>query len=251
MISDSTKPPACGQPKHWFTTTHWSVVVAAGDLKDTNARNALEDLCGRYWYPLYAYVRRQGFDATEAEDLTQGFFEHLLRRDRLAQADRKRGKFRTFLLGALQNFLNDQRDRARRVKRGGRETIVSWDAQEAEQRYRLEPSDEVTPEVLFDRRWAVTTLERVRRRVREEFHAAGKGPLYDHLNSHSEGEELPYDEIARRLNTTESAVKSAAHRLRQRLRDLLWEEVAQTVGTPEEWEEELRNLVALAAVEGA
>jgi RNA polymerase sigma factor (sigma-70 family) len=236
--------------KHWFTTTHWSVVLAATDPTDTSARTAMEELCNRYWYPLFAYIRRQGTDATEAEDLTQGFFEHLLQRERLAQANQSRGKFRTFLLAALQNYLNDQRDRSRRVKRGGRATIVSWDAQEAEQRYRLEPVDNVTPEVMFDRRWAVTTLARVRQRVREEFHANGKGDLYDLLHSHSEGENLSYEEIARRLETTDSAVKSAAHRLRMRLRDLLWEEVAQTVSTPDELEQELRNLVTLAVVEG-
>jgi RNA polymerase sigma-70 factor (ECF subfamily) len=225
--------------------------LAAADPGDQTAGNAMEELCSRYWYPLYAYVRRQGTSAEEAEDLTQGFFEHLLRRERLAQANQARGKFRTFLLAALQNFLNDQRDHSNRIKRGGRTTIVSWDAQEAEQRYRLEPMDNATPEVLFERRWAATTLGRVRQRVREEFHSNGKGLLYDLLHKDDEGENLSYEEIARRLNTTVSAVKSAAHRLRLRLRDLLWEEVAQTVSTAEEVEQELRNLVTLAALEGA
>jgi RNA polymerase sigma factor (sigma-70 family) len=206
--------PPTPTPKHWFSTTHWSLVFSATDPGDANVHVALEQLCGRYWYPLYACIRRHGFDLTESEDLTQGFFEHLLRRDRLAQADPARGKFRTFLLAALQNFLHDQHDRTQRVKRGGLTQIISWDTADAEQRYLGEPRDEATPEVLFNRRWAMTTLTRVRERVRDEFHAAGKAPLHELLHAHSEGEELSYEEIARRLGTTESAVKSAAHHLR-------------------------------------
>jgi RNA polymerase sigma factor (sigma-70 family) len=235
--------------RKWFTTTHWSVVMSANGEGEV-AREALEELCVSYWYPLYLYVRRQGFDATEAEDLTQGFFEHLLQRDRLGRADGSKGRFRTFLLAAIQNYLNDCRDHAQRVKRGGRHTIISWDAQDAESRYAMEPADEVTPEVQFDRRWAAVTLGRVRERMRSEFHAAGKGSMYDLLSAHADGREFSYEEIAGRLNTTEVAVKSAAHRLRQRLREVLWEEVAQTVSSPQEMEMELRTLVELAAAEG-
>ena len=215
-----------------------------------SARESLEQLCSVYWYPLYIYVRRQGFDPAEAEDLTQGFFEHLFRRDRLHQADASKGRFRTFLLGSLQNFLNDYRDHCGRVKRGGGQTIISWEAQDAESRYLLEQADEVTPEVLFDRRWAVITLGRVRERVRAEFDAGGKGSIYSMLAAHADGPELTYEEIARRLAMSEAAVKSAAHRLRQRLREVLWEEVADTVASPKEMELELRILVELAAAEG-
>jgi RNA polymerase sigma-70 factor (ECF subfamily) len=226
------------------------VVLLARGGESTNAREALDLLCGTYWYPLYVYIRRQGFDPVEAEDLTQGFFEHLLRRNRIGQADRTKGRFRTFLLAALQNFLNDHRDHIRRVKRGGRHTIISWDAQEAEERYHLEPVDEITPEVLYDRRWAAIIFSRVRERVRSEFYGSGKGALYDLLSAHAETRELSYEQIAQRLSTTEMAVKTAAHRLRQRLRDVLWEEVAHTVGSPQDMQAELRALVALAAAEG-
>jgi RNA polymerase sigma-70 factor (ECF subfamily) len=214
------------------------------------AREALERLCAIYWYPLYAYVRRQGFNASEAEDLTQSFFEHLLQRGRLGRADPAKGRFRTFLLAGMQNFLNDHRDYNGRIKRGGGKTIVSWDAQEAEGRYRLEPVDEVTPEILFDRRWAATTFRRVRERVRNDFLKSGKGPLYDLLTAHGEERELSYEEIAERLGMTVTAVKSAAHRLRGRLREILWEEVAHTVTSPQDMNTELRAFVALAGAEG-
>jgi RNA polymerase sigma-70 factor (ECF subfamily) len=237
------------QARSCFVTTHWSVVLSAG-REGADGRDALERLCATYWYPLYAYVRRCNFDPSQAEDLTQGFFEHLLQRNRLARADRAKGRFRTFLLAAMQNFLNDQRDYARRVKRGGRYTIISWDAQEAEARFSLEPRNEVTPEVLFDRRWAAITFDRVRERVRAEFHASGRGALHDLLCVHDGERELSYQEIAARLGLTEKAVKSAAHRLRQRLRDALWEEVAQTVASAQEIPTELRELVVLAAAEG-
>jgi RNA polymerase sigma-70 factor (ECF subfamily) len=241
--------PRPGLPdQNWFKTTHWSVVLSARGEGEP-ARESLERLCSEYWYPLYAYVRRQGFDQFEAEDLTQGFFEHLLQRDRLGRADRNKGRFRTFLLAALQNFLNDHRDHSRRVKRGGRHTIVSWDAQEAEARYLLEPADEVTPEILFDRHWAAITLNRVRERIRSEFQAGGKEMMYDLLSAHADGREMSYEEIAGRLDTTEAAVKSTAHRLRQRLREVLWEEVAHTVSSPQELQLELRALVGLAAAE--
>lgn len=242
-------PPAEIHEPKWFTTTHWSIVLAAGG-EGEKARTSLERLCATYWYPLYAYVRRRGFDPADAEDLTQGFFVHLLQQNRLRRADTSRGRFRTFLLAAMQNFLNDHRDYVGRVKRGGRQTIVSWDAHGAESRYALEPQDQITPEVLFDRRWAVLTLNRVREQLQAEYHAAGKGGIYDLLSADVDGAELSYEEIALRLGTSESAIKSAAHRLRQRLREVLWEEVAQTVSSPDEMQMELRTLVAAAAAEG-
>lgn len=245
----SPPPAGWGQGAQWFQTTHWSVVLQANGDGHT-AQSALEKLCRDYWYPLYLYVRRDGHDATDAEDLTQGFFEHLLRGDRLRQADQSRGRFRTFLLAALKNFLCDARDHRSRIKRGGRHTFVSWDAEEAEARFAAEAADSASPDVLFDRRWAAVTVERVQQRVREEFHAAGKAALHDALTRHADEDEPTYEEIARQLGTTEAAVKAAAHRLRLRLRERLWEEVAQTVSSPQEMKAELGLILEAAAREG-
>jgi len=243
------QPQQEGTAQSWFQTTHWSVVLSARG-EGRSAEESLEKLCSNYWYPLYAYVRRQGFNPFEAEDLTQGFFEHFLRKDRFALADSSKGRFRTFLLAALRNFLNDARDHANRAKRGGGHVIISWDAQEAENRYLTEPAHDVTPELLYDRRWAATTVNRARQRVRAEFQEGGKGSLHDLLSDPVDGRELSYEEIAGRLDTTESAVKSTAHRLRQRFRQVLWEEVAQTVASPQDMDAELRALASLAAQEG-
>lgn len=236
-------------PQNWFQTTHWSRILSASG-EGSQARESLEQLCGAYWYPLYAFVRRQGFDQFEAEDLTQSFFEHLLQRDRFARADSNKGRFRTYLLSSLQNYLNDARDHSRRLKRGGGAVKISWDAQDGENRYRMEPKDHLSPEVLFDRRWAAMTVSRARLQVRTEFHQDGKGGIYDLLTQHEEGTELSYEEIAGQLTTTVSAVKSAAFRLRRRLREVLWEEIAQTVASPQDMESELRNIAQLAAQEG-
>ena len=146
--------PSRSTPGGWFDTTHWSVVVAAGHDSSPGAQEALEKLCHTYWYPLYAYVRREGYSADDAQDLTQGFFARFLEKDYLAQVDREKGKFRSFLLAALRHFLSDERDRARAVKRGGGQILLSRDAEEAEDRYQREPADELSPERIFERRWA-------------------------------------------------------------------------------------------------
>jgi RNA polymerase sigma factor (sigma-70 family) len=233
----------------WFTSTHWSVVLAAGQGDSTAAQRALEKLCHTYWYPLYAYVRRQGHSPEDAQDLTQGFFANVLERNALGQVDRQKGKFRAFLIAALKHHLSDQRDRERAVKRGGTHTILSLDEASAEERYRLEPVDETSPDKLFDRRWALTTLEQAVGRLRKEYQDTGKGGLFEQLQGFLSGafDAPTYGESASRLGMTENTLKSYVHRLRQRNREILREVIADTVACREQIEEELRDLVAALA----
>ncbi|HEY5915079.1 MAG TPA: sigma-70 family RNA polymerase sigma factor [Verrucomicrobiae bacterium] len=230
-----------------FVTTHWSVVLAAGGGQSPQADAALEKLCRTYWYPLYAYVRGRGYAPADAEDLTQDFFSQLLRKNYPARADRNRGRFRTFLLHALTQFLADQRERANTLKRGGGRVFISLDEEPPEGRYRLEVPDELTPEKLFERRWAQTVLRRALDRLRAEFAAKGKEKEYEVLKSFEPGEQgaLSYAEAAVRLGVSESAVKSMIHRLRRRHGELVREEIAHTVPTVAEIDEELRYLVAV------
>ena len=229
-----------------FATTHWSVVLAAGQSTDTQASEALEQLCHTYWYPLYAYVRREGYNPADAQDLTQGFFARLLARDSLAQVGPQKGKFRSFLLAALRHFLSDQRNRARAVKRGGGAEVLSLDAQEAEERYRLEPVDRLDAERIYERRWALTLLEQALTRLRDENAAAGKAELFEQLRGFVAGDsDVSCGEAAPQLGLTESAVKSTLHRLRQRYRELVREEIAHTVDDPAEIEPEIRYLIGV------
>ena len=229
-----------------FTTTHWSVVLRAGDGDSPQAASALEQLCRTYWYPLYAYVRREGHTPPDAQDLTQEFFARLLARNSLAQVGPQKGKFRSFLLAALRHFLSDQRDRDRAVKRGGGAEVLSLDAQEAEERYRLEPVERLDAEKIYERRWAMTLLERALIRLREESAAAGKAELFERLRSFVAGDsEVTCAEAATELGLSESAVKSAVHRLRERYRELVREEIAHTVADPAEIEAEIRYLITV------
>ena len=234
-----------GSPR--FATTHWSVVLATGGDDPTEARAALEELCSAYWYPLYAYVRRRGHSPHDAQDLTQGFFARLLEKDYLAAADRTRGRFRSFLLASLKHYLANEWDRARAKKRGGAERIVRLDARSAEGRYALEPSHELTAERAFERRWALTVLDHVMLRLREQYSAAGKATLFDALKGALAGgrEAPPCAEVADGLGMTEGAVRVAAHRLRRRYRDLLRSEIAETVDAPDHVSEELRYLMSV------
>jgi RNA polymerase sigma-70 factor (ECF subfamily) len=231
-----------GPPR--FATTRWSLVVAAGQGDSPDARAALATLCQTYWYPLYAYVRRHGHGAEEAQDLTQEFFARLLEKDYLHDADRQRGKFRSFLLTAFKHFLSKERDRANALKRGGGRQPLSLDLPAGEQRYRLEPTDEATPETIYERRWALTLLDQVLARLRDEFLAAGKGVFFERLKVYLAGEKgpEPYARLAAEFDLTEGALKVAVHRMRRRYRELLRAEIAQTVDNPEEVEEELRHL---------
>lgn len=230
-----------------FVTTHWSAVLAAGRSDSTRAQAALATLCSTYWYPLYAYVRRRGYGPEDSQDLTQEFFSRLLRQNWLAQADRQRGRFRTFLLAALSHFLANEWDKARAQKRGGRVQLVPLQLDSAETRYGQEPPDLLTPEQCYERRWALALLDRVLSRLQDENAAAQKLELFETLKPCLLGERQnqPYTVLATKLGLTEGAVKVAVHRLRQRYRQLLREEIAHTVATPAEVDEEMRYLVTV------
>jgi len=242
---ETVKTHTVGQQS--FTTTHWSVVLAAGQSESQAAQQALEKLCRAYWYPLYAYVRRQGHNPPDAQDLTQAFFARFLEKNYLTQVHPAKGKFRSFLLVALKHFLADEWDRLRTAKRGGGEVPISLDEYSPEERYRLEPADEMSAEKIFERRWALTVLEQARTRSREEYVSRGKGELYDGLKVFEGGEQSSstYAELGLRLGLTESAVKAAAHRLRQRYHELVREEIAQTVSKPSEIDDEIRYLIGV------
>jgi RNA polymerase sigma-70 factor (ECF subfamily) len=230
-----------------FATTHWSVVLAAANQETPEAAKALEQLCRTYWYPLYAFIRRQGYRVADAEDLTQGFFFHILSRRFLQRAGPRKGKFRSFILGALKFFLRDELAKLQAQKRGGGQTLVFLDARSAEERYRLEPVEPLDPEKLFDRRWALTLLERVLERLEAEFVEAGKGRLFGRLRDFLLGNAgLPgYREVGEALGMSEGAVNVAVHRMRQRYRELFQAEIAQTVTGPAEAEEEIRHVFAV------
>ena len=242
-LHDSNRDSTAAKPQ-WFATTHWSVVLSAADSNAPGAQQALEKLCRTYWYPLYAYVRRKGHNPEDAQDSTQAFFERLLAKKYLHDVDQKKGKFRSFLLGALNHFLADEWDRGHRQKRGGGQTIVSLDEQKPEDRYRLEPTDELDPEKIFERRWALTLLEQVLARLETEYAATGKATQFQALQSFLLGEKtsVTYSDVATALGTSEGAVKVAVHRLRRRYGELFRAEVANTVTTPEEIKDEIRNL---------
>jgi RNA polymerase sigma-70 factor (ECF subfamily) len=230
-----------------FTTTHWSVVMAAQDTDPQRALAALGKLCRLYWYPLYAFVRRLGHSHEDAEDLTQGFFARLLRKEVLSRVDPNKGRFRTFLLADLKHFRNDEWDKQRAAKRGGECRLVSWDAMEAEERYKNEPRDSLTPEELFDRKWLVTVIELARLRLRQEYEAKGRLELFRQLEPCLTGDVSPgfYDQAAARLEMKPDRLRVEMRRLRCRLGELLRSEVAETVTSLQEVEEEIRYLFSL------
>jgi RNA polymerase sigma-70 factor (ECF subfamily) len=206
---------------------------------------ALEKLCRTYWPPLYSFARRQGHQPHDAQDLTQEFFARLLEKDYLASVERERGKFRSFLLAAFKHFLSHQRERANAAKRGGGHQFLSLDETVAEAAYSLDSGRQSSPEAAFERHWAITLLEKAFARVREDFVAAGKEPMFDHLKPFLEGATAgDYAAVAAKLNLTTNAIAVAAHRLRQKFRDAVRLEVANTVSSPDQIEEEMRHLFA-------
>jgi RNA polymerase sigma factor (sigma-70 family) len=247
-LANERRDSAFGGPGR-FATTHWSVVCTAGQSNSIHAHEALEKLCLTYWYPVYAFIRRQGKTSHDAQDLTQEFFARLLEKNTFAVADRTRGKFRSFLLTALKNFLSKERERSMALKRGGGETIIPLDTVFAEQRYTHEPAHHVAADTLFERRWALTLLENVLAGLNQEYAAAGKGDLFQALKPALMGEKrgTPYAEIASRFELSEGAIKTAVHRMRARYRELLHSEIAHTVGTPADVEDELRHLFAVVS----
>jgi RNA polymerase sigma-70 factor (ECF subfamily) len=241
--------PVASLKSPMFGTTHWTMVLAAGDLNHPDATGALDRLCRTYWYPVYAYVRRKGRIAADAEDLTQEFFSRLLARDFPVGVAREGGKFRSYLLRSLDHFLINEWNRGNAVKRGGRTTTFSLDGVDADARYAMEPADQSTPESAYDRRWAQTVLETVRTRLRDEYAAQGKRELFTALEPSLTGgnDLLPHSELMTRLDLKASALKMAVHRLRKRFGELLRDEIAQTVATPAEVEDEIRQLITAAS----
>jgi len=238
----STSAPEIRQPV--FVTTRWSLVLAAGRSDTTRSRDALARLCQTYWYPLYAYVRRRGYSAHDAQDLTQEFFARILEKQSLAGADPNRGRFRSFILTAMNNFLGQEWEKARAQKRGGGAELVSLDLAQAEQRYDLEPATSETPDKDFDKKWALALLESVMSQLEQEYKTERKSDLFIALKQTLTGsrESQPYVELAKTLEMNEGAIKVAVHRLRKRYRELLQNEIANTVSLPEEIKEEMRHL---------
>ena len=232
-----------------FVSTPWSAVLAASHADDPMTQAALERLCETYWYPLYAYVRRRGYAIEDAQDLTQEFFTRLLRRHWLAGADRSKGRFRTFLLTAMERFLANEWDKARALKRGGGRPNLPLQLDTAETRYGIEPADRHTPEQAFEYRWALTLLDEVVRQLEMEFQRRGQAALFKAFKPClvGEGSAQPYAQLANTLGMEEGAVKVAVHRLRQRYRELLRAEIANTVAAPGEVETEMRHLFQVLA----
>lgn len=228
-----------------FNTTHWSAVLLAGQSQAPQAAMALNDLCRTYWYPLYAYVRRHGHSPPDAQDLTQEFFARLLEKKYLKLATQERGRFRSFLLKSLKHFLVSEWVRGKAQKRGGGQKVIPLDEAAAEITYQQEPAGTLAPESLYDKLWAMTLLERAMERLGEIYAATGKQKLFDRLKKLllSEGSGECYRELAGPLGLSEGAVKVAVHRLRRRFRDVVRAEIAQTVATPAEVDEELRCLM--------
>ena len=234
-------------PARRFASTRWSLVAAAGQGPSPEAHEALATLCHIYWYPLYAYARRHVPSAHDAQDLTQAFFAQLLEKEYLQAAD---PEFRSFLLAAFKHFLSKERARAHAQKRGGGRSLLALDFQDGENRYHLEPVDHATPERLYERGWALSILEQTLARLRQELANAGKEKLFECLKGAlaGEGVQESYARIALELGLTESAIKVAVHRLRRRYQELLRAEIAQTVVSPGEVDEELRDLFAAVRV---
>lgn len=240
---NSSLPESGPQHARVFAQTRWSVVLAAADRDSPESAEAMQTLCTAYWYPLYAFARRSGHSADDAADQTQQFFLRLLSERILDRADPGRGRFRSFLLTVFKRFLLNQRDRADAQKRGGAVAHFSIDSDTAEQRYAFEPSDDWTPEAIYDRRWALTLLDQVMRRLEHEYQERGRGELFGLCRGHLAGSEtVVYSEIAGRLRMSEAAVRVAAHRLRTRYRELLADEVAATLHEGESIVDELNCL---------
>ena len=241
MNSDSEKEPR--DSKRTFVTTSWSMVAQAADSESPEAQNALAELCEAYWYPLYAFVRRKGHDRPTAEDLTQAFFAELLEKQQLAVADENRGRFRTFLLAALQNFISNRWRHDQALKRGGEHKVISFDFAFAETQFQNEPIHQSTPQKLFERSWALAVLEKALNGVRQQYEDSGKAIWFEHLKVFlGGGQPRSYRELASELDTTEGAIKVAIHRLRERYGQQLRIQIAKTVDSPDQVDQELALL---------
>ncbi len=229
-----------------FTTTCWSVVLSAGRNSSPDSKRALASLCETYWRPLYAYVRRRVPDVSEAQDLTQAFFAELLEKNYVGSATPERGRFRAFLLAALKHFLSKQWEKAKAQKRGGGRASISLDFESADSSLRIEPASGLTAEQIYDQQWAIALLGQIMERLKSEFDRTGKAKRFDELKGFLVGDHAgtTYAQAAARLNMTEAAAKKVGSRMRRRYRELLREEIAQTVAGPDEVDEEIRKLFA-------
>lgn len=250
MASESYCPESRLAEAAKFKTTHWSVVLAATKPGTQESAAAMETLCRSYWYPLYSFLRRQGYSAPDAQDFTQSFFAHLLAKDALKRVDRRHGKFRSFLLASLKNAMANEWDKQQALKRGGQFSIISIDAEVGEERFCREPSHEVTPDKAFEQSWAIVVLEGVLERLQREYLADDKAALFNALQPLLSGDKgvVSYADVARQLNMTEGAVKMAVLRSRRRFGELLRAEIANTVTRPEEINEEIRTLFAAVSL---
>jgi RNA polymerase sigma factor (sigma-70 family) len=241
------EPPSVPPGPAQFPPTLWSLVLRAGAAPSDQSERALAMLCNTYWYPIYAWIRRQGRAPQDAEDLTQSFFVHLIEGHKLGKVRPDRGRFRSFLRGSLRNFLADEWSKSQAKKRGGGFPLVSLDAAQAESRYHLEPADPLDPEKIFERRWALTLLDRVLTRLEAEWGDRQRKERFEQLRAYLLGDPdaESYDAVARRLGLTVSAVKVAVLRMRQRYRELFEEVVAETVADPGEVQEEMRHLLTV------
>jgi RNA polymerase sigma factor (sigma-70 family) len=246
LISTTTTGANANFGRAGFTTTHWSVVLDAQG-ESPAAQEALEKLCRTYWRPIFAFLRRQGLRPDEAEDITQGFFAELLKRKSLEAVRKEKGRLRSFLLGGLKYFLANEGRRAMAIKRGKGQRLIPLDELNADDRIEIEAADPMTAEMIYERRWALTVLERVLSRLKDEYLAAGNIALFDSLKEllPDEPGSLSQAEIAARLGMTENAIRQAFYRFRQRYQAILREEIANTVATPGDIEDELRHLIAV------
>jgi len=247
MLSWPCESGSSPKPPERFPTTEWSLVLTAGYAQTAESRKALASLCERYWYPLYAYVRRSGYDVEDAQDLVQGFFAELLDKGFLRKANEDLGRFRSFLLGSLKYHILNERRRERAQKRGGGQTAVSLDFEAAEGRYRLEPADPSTPARVFEKRWALSLLDLTLGKLREEFVQEGKPEIFDRYKAFLsfDGPPEPYLEVAAELGTSVGTVKSAIHRLRKRFADLMRAEIARTLARPEDIDDEIQHIFSV------
>ena len=230
-----------------FNTTRWIVILTAGDPNAPGSFEALTHLCHSYWFPLYSYVRRRGYSSHDAQDLTQSFFATFLEKERFGRANQSRGRFRTFLLTSMKYFLSDEHDRRSSKKRGGDREIISIDEHAAEERYQAEPSEGTSPDLLFEKRWAITLLNQVIDQLRDEFKQSGKVELFDEFKPFLWGDQTatPTKEIAAQVQMTEGATKVTMHRIRKRYRECLRQTIADTVESPDEIDDELRYLARI------
>lgn len=247
MSHDSEKPAWDAAASSRFATTRWSVVISAGHNSSPDSKRALASLCETYWYPLYAYVRRRVPDVNEAQDLTQAFFAELLEKNYVGSATRERGRFRAFLLTAFKHFLSKEWEKAKTQKRGGGRAPLSLDFDSADSSLRIDPAAGLTAEQFYDQQWVITLLGQIMERLEAEFVRNGKLRQFAELKGFIIGDHArtTYTQVAARLNMTEAAAKKAASRMRRRYRELLREEIAQTLASPDEVDDEIRNLFAV------